>query len=47
MTTIGQLERATQDRVVVLLVNQLGWQYIQLLKSGGNLDQVIIETAAL
>jgi hypothetical protein len=42
MTTIGQLERATQNRVVMLLVNQLGWQYIQVLKSGDNLDQVII-----
>ena len=47
MTTIGQLERHTQNRVVMLLANQLGWQYIQLLKSGDNLDQVIIETAAL
>ena len=28
MTTIGQLERATQDRVVMLLANQLGWAYL-------------------
>jgi type I restriction enzyme R subunit len=28
MTTIGQLERHTQNRVVMLLANQLGWQYL-------------------
>lgn len=28
MTTIGQLERATQNRVVMLLANQLGWEYL-------------------
>jgi type I restriction enzyme R subunit len=28
MPTIGQLERATQDRVVMLLANQLGWEYL-------------------
>ena len=28
MTTIGQLERATQNRVVMLLANQLGWAYL-------------------
>lgn len=28
MSTIGQLERATQNRVVMLLANQLGWKYL-------------------
>ncbi len=28
MTPIGQLERATQNRVVMLLENQLGWEYL-------------------
>jgi type I restriction enzyme R subunit len=28
MTTIGQLERATQNRAVMLLANQLGWEYL-------------------
>ena len=28
MNTVGQLERATQNRVVMLLANQLGWQYL-------------------
>ncbi len=28
MSTIGQLERATQNRVVMLLPNQLGWEYL-------------------
>ena len=27
MSSIGQLERQTQNRVVMLLANQLGWEY--------------------